>query len=151
MRKMELSRLEIQRWTMSMSRTPLRVRSSDMNVLHHRWAVKKAFFHGDFVPLNMNCRLYKNYQSALNRNLFTVRCAFLCKWCFRCRSPPSNLSSLKNFRLEKTVMSLNYSKEERKWRFWKEAEEKKLWSLDTLRILRQIFAIRDKNGRGFPE
>ena len=48
-------------------------------------------------------------------------------------------------------MSLNYSKEERKWRFWKEAKEKKLWSLDTLRILRQIFAIRDKNGRGFPE
>ena len=40
-----------------------------------------------------------------------------------------NLNFSKKFRLEVTRMSFNYGKEEKKWRFWKEAEEKQLRSL----------------------
>ena len=35
----------------------------------------------------------------------------------------------KKFRLEETRMSFNYGREEKKWRLWKEAEEKQLRSL----------------------
>jgi len=35
----------------------------------------------------------------------------------------------KKFRLEEIDMSFNYGKEERKWRLWKEAEEKQMRSL----------------------
>jgi len=57
-----------------------------------------------------------------------------------CRSPPQSEFFSKKFRLEERVMSFNYGKEERKWRLWKEAEEKKLRSLgvseDTIEKLR---------------
>ena len=46
-----------------------------------------------------------------------------------CRSPPANLDFSKKFRLEVTGMSFNYGREEKKWRLWKEAEEKQLRSL----------------------
>ena len=46
-----------------------------------------------------------------------------------CRSPPANLDFSKKFRLEEIGMSFNYGREEKKWRLWKEAEEKQLRSL----------------------
>ena len=46
-----------------------------------------------------------------------------------CRSPPFNLKFFKIFRLEVHSMAYNKAKEEKKWRLWKEAEEKQLRSL----------------------
>ena len=57
-----------------------------------------------------------------------------------CRSPPFNLDFQK-FRLEVKDVAYNHGREERKWRLWKEAEEKQLRSLgvsesdiETLRV-----------------
>jgi RNA polymerase sigma-70 factor (ECF subfamily) len=41
-----------------------------------------------------------------------------------CRSPPHNLNFQKNSDWRKTRMAYNHGREERKWRIWKEAEEK---------------------------
>ena len=45
-----------------------------------------------------------------------------------CRSPPQS-EFLKKFRLEVHIMAYNKAREEKKWRLWKEAEEKQLRSL----------------------
>ena len=51
-----------------------------------------------------------------------------------------NLNFLKKFRLEVHIMAYNKAREEKKWRLWKEAEEKQLRSLgvseDTIEQLR---------------
>ena len=51
-----------------------------------------------------------------------------------------NLNLLKKFRLEVHIMAYNKAREEKKWRLWKEAEEKQLRSLgvseDTIEQLR---------------
>ena len=43
-----------------------------------------------------------------------------------CRSPPFNLDFSKKFRLEVKRYGLQQAREEKKWRLWKEAEEKQL-------------------------
>ena len=53
---------------------------------------------------------------------------------------PLNLNFSKKFRLEVHIMAYNKAREEKKWRLWKEAEEKQLRSLgvseDTIEQLR---------------
>ena len=58
-----------------------------------------------------------------------------------CRSPPANLSFQKNSDWRKHSTAYNKAREEKKWRLWKEAEEKQLRSLgvsesdiETLRV-----------------
>lgn len=57
-----------------------------------------------------------------------------------CRSPPANLNFQTEIQIGGNIMAYNKAREEKKWRLWKEAEEKQLRSLgvneDTIEQLR---------------
>ena len=103
--------------------------------------------YGFQIEISFLCHRYS--YAYCRRGLYTF--AAFCLSCFSliqdkpvsgvgCRSPPANLSFQK-IQIGGNSMAYNKAREEKKWRLWKEAEEKQLRSLgvsesdiETLRV-----------------
>ncbi len=84
-----------------------------------------------FLHIRTKIPINRKGVTALTVYLLSFLVGLRCKPVFYsgCRSPPANLDYSKKFRLEVKEMSFNYGREDKKWRLWKEAEEKELRDL----------------------
>ena len=84
-----------------------------------------------FLHIRTKIPINRKGVTALTVFLLSFLVGLRCKPVFYsgCRSPPANLDYSKKFRLEVKEMSFNYGREEKKWRLWKQAEEKELRDL----------------------
>ena len=88
--------------------------------------VEVIFLHIE-TKISLNRKGRRTFAVFLLAFFVGIRCKAVSG--IHCRSPLSNLDYSKKFRLEVKEMSFNYGREEKKWRLWKEAEEKELRDL----------------------
>ena len=87
-------------------------------IITHSW-------HSYILQVEITSLKYRNNYAYCRRGLSTFAA-----FCFSvgCRSPPANLDFSK-IQIGGNDMAYNKAKEEKKWRLWKEAEEKQLRNL----------------------
>ena len=93
----------------------------------HSYILQAEITSLDYRYVYAHCRRGLSTFAAfcLSKNVLTQNKAISC---VGCRSPPANLD-FKKIQIGGNNMAYNKAKEEKKWRLWKEAEEKQLRSL----------------------